>query len=190
MVLWCLATAASIVVASLALRPVLRTALPADSVHTAATEDRGNRQLITQTLPAPPSPTASPEDEPAVGDPKSAFDKPAGGRTTAPTTAPAQPRTTAVRLVDGWTVTTGADGVDVYVRSFRTGGGDAVVRIRAGIVSLVTATPRGGYSVSRGQTQSNRVLVQFVADAGNVSYIVDCMWWQNAPHGEVSKIGS
>ncbi|WP_432824916.1 hypothetical protein [Dactylosporangium sp. CA-092794] len=183
---WCLATAASIAVASLALRPVLRTAVPSDSVPLAATDDRDNRAVVTQTLPPPPVDISS-----AAGRTSAA-----GATTRPPSSAPAAPRTSAAqtstappRVVDGWSVSTGQDGVDVYLKSFRSDGGDAVVRIRAGVVSLVTATPRDGYSVSQGQTEPSRLVVQFVAANGSAAYLVDCMWWQNAPHGEVTRVG-
>jgi hypothetical protein len=92
--------------------------------------------------------------------------------------------------VDGWTVTTDGEGVDTYLRSFRSEGGDAVIRIRDAVVSLVTATPRGGYSVSRSQTEPTRLVVQFISDGGNAAYLVDAMWWQNSPHGSVTRIGT
>lgn len=185
--LWCLATTASIAVASLALRPVLRTAVPADSVPAAATEDAGDRPAATRTLaplpgPASTAPATPPRSSPpsGPGTPRGSASPAAGQRSS--TAAPA-------RTVDGWTVTTGADGVDVYLRSFRTGGGDAVIRIRAGVVSVVTATPRDGYSVSQSQSDPSRLAVQFVPADGGVAYLVDCMWWQNGPHGEVTTIG-
>ncbi|HTJ37078.1 MAG TPA: DNA mismatch repair protein MutL [Dactylosporangium sp.] len=189
--LWCLATAASIGVASLALRPVLRTAVPDDSVP-AAVDEQGNREAVTQTLP--PQLTGPPPAPTIVADPSSAFGP---ASSAAPTHGAATPSTAAkpttgtpARMVDGWTVTSGADGVDVYLRSFRSDGGDAVIRIRAGVVSLVTATPRDGYSVSQAQTEPSRLAVQFVATGGGAAYLVDCMWWQDAPHGEVTRIGT
>ncbi|MGI5242404.1 hypothetical protein [Dactylosporangium sp. CA-139066] len=190
--LWCLATAASIGVASLALRPVLRTAVPDDAVPAAAGE-QGGREAVTQTLPPDPAFSVTPRPT-IIADPSSAFSPPPGAP---PTHGAASPSATAkattaapARIVDGWTVTTGPDGVDVYLRSFRSDGGDAVIRIRAGVVSLVTATPRDGYSVSQSQTEPSRLVVQFVASAGGAAWLVDCMWWQNAPHGEVTRIGS
>ncbi|GAA2379685.1 hypothetical protein GCM10010170_086540 [Dactylosporangium salmoneum] len=194
--LWCLATTASIGVASLALRPVLRTAVPQDSVPVATDEQAGGREVVTQTLPPPsldppgPSPTI-------ISDPGSAFSPPASPppapRTSgaAPTTAGARPTSAApARYVDGWTVTTGSDGVDVYLKSFRTDGGDAVIRIRGGVVSVVTATPRDGYSVAQSQTEPTRLVVQFISSHGNAAWLVDCMWWQNTPHGDVTRIGT
>jgi len=190
--LWCLATTASIGVATLALRPVLRTAVPQDSIPVAADDGRADRRVATQTLP-PPSAAASTPATVVIEDPSSAFtprpSTPGAARTTqAP---PAQPTTQAPppRVVDGWTVTTGSDGVDVYLRSFRSDGGDAVVRIRAEVVSLVTATPRNGYSVSQAQTEPSRLVVQFVSGSGGAAYLVDCLWWQGGPHGEVTRIG-
>ncbi|WP_432971833.1 hypothetical protein [Dactylosporangium sp. CA-233914] len=189
--LWCLATTASIGVASLALRPVLRTAVPQDSVPVAAGDEHGDRRVATQTLP-PPSVAGSEPATVIVSDPPSALTpRPVTSSTPqkSPTTTP--PRTTAAaRVVDGWTVTTGSDGVDVYLKSFRSDGGDAVMRIRGGVVSLVTATPRDGYSVSQAQTEPSRLVVQFIAARNDVAYLVDCLWWQNGPHGTVTRVGN
>jgi hypothetical protein len=191
--LWCLATAASIAVASLALRPVLRTAVPDDSVP-AAVGEQGGREAVTQTLP-PDTAFASAGPKPTIiADPSSAFSPQSSAPPThgAASPSPTAKATTAApaRIVDGWTVTAGSDGVDVYLRSFRTDGGDAVIRIRIGVVSVVTATPRNGYSVSQAQTEPSRLVVQFIASSGGAAWLVDCMWWQNAPHGEVTQIGS
>ncbi|MEV8517930.1 hypothetical protein [Dactylosporangium sp. NPDC051484] len=191
--LWCLATAASIAVASLALRPVLRTAVPQDTVPVQADEERGNREPATQTLPA--HATGSPRPAPTVASgPRSTFTPPTSAPAShgsASTPAGQKPTTGApARMVDGWTVTTGTDGVDVYLKSFRSDGGDAVIRIRAGVVSVVTATPRDGFSVSQSQSLPDRLVVQFVSSSGGAAYLVDCMWWQNAPHGQVTRIGS
>ncbi|MFC4997664.1 DNA mismatch repair protein MutL [Dactylosporangium cerinum] len=180
--LWCLATAASIAVASLALRPVLHTAVPSDSLPVPAAEARGPGDLIPQP-PAPSfaSPATSATSRPATSAPP---------RTSAP--PPTTKATTAApaRIVDGWTVTTDGDGVDTYLRSFRSEGGDAVIRIRDAVVSLVTATPRSGYSASRAQTEPTRLVVQFISDSGNAAYLVDAMWWQESPHGTVTRIGT
>jgi hypothetical protein len=184
--LWCVATAASIAVASLALRPVLHTAVPSDSLPAPAAEAPGPGDLIAQPGPPPSSSAAG-----------------APGRSPAPTGTRAAPRTSAAatptakaitgspaRVVDGWTVTTGGDGVDTYLRAFRSEGGDAVIRIRDAVVSLVTATPRDGYSVSRAQSEPTRLVVQFVSGGGTAAYLVDAMWWLGAPHGTVTRIGA
>ncbi|MFI5910058.1 hypothetical protein [Dactylosporangium sp. NPDC051541] len=189
--LWCLATTASIGVATLALRPVLRTAVPQDTIPVAADDSRGDRPVTTQTLPPPAVATSKPPTL-APGDPKSTASAPpttAGAKTTS-ASPPAQKTTAAPRIVDGWTVTAGDDGVDVYLKSFRSDGGDAVMRIRAEVVSVVTATPRQGYSVSQAQTEPSRMVVQFVNGNGGAAYLVDCLWWQGGPHGEVTKIGN
>ncbi|MET7424528.1 DNA mismatch repair protein MutL [Dactylosporangium sp. NPDC005555] len=182
--LWCLATTASIAVASLALRPVLHTAVPSDSLPVPAAEARGPGDLIPQPGLPPPSSV--------VPAPPTSGGSPATPRTSGAATPPPAKVTTAApaRVVDGWTVTTGGDGVDTFLRSFRSEGGDAVIRIRDGAVSLVTATPRDGYSVSRGQTEPNRLVVQFISNGGAAAYLVDAMWWQGAPHGTVTRIGT
>jgi hypothetical protein len=184
--LWCLATTASIAVASLALRPVLHTAVPSDWLPVPAAEARGPGDLIPQPgLPPPTTAASAHASSPSPGVTSAA------PRTSAAPTPTAKPTTDPpARVVDGWTVTTGGDGVDTYLRSFRSEGGDAVIRIRDGIVSLVTATPRGGYSVSRAQTEPTRLVVQFVSDGGDAAYLVDAMWWQDAPHGTVTRIGT
>src|SRR5690349_13082380 len=107
--LWCLATAASIGVASLALRPVLHTAVPDDSVP-AAVREQGGRQAVTQTLPPDAAFSAAPATTSASSPPPSA--PPTHG---AASPSPSSRPTTAApaRTVDGWTVTTGSDGVDV-----------------------------------------------------------------------------
>ena len=181
--LWCLATTASIAVASLALRPVLHTAVPSDWLPVPAAEARGPGDLIPQPgLPAPSSPAGS---SPTSGP------SPAPPRTSSAATPTAKVTTgSPARVVDGWTVTTGGDGVDTYLRSFRSEGGDAVIRIRDGVVALVTATPRDGYSVSRAQTEPTRLVVQFISDSGNAAFLVDAMWWQGGPHGTVTRIGT
>jgi hypothetical protein len=184
--LWCLATAASIAVASLALRPVLHTAVPSDSLPVPAAEARGPGDLIPQPGLPPPS-SAAGATTPSAPPPSSS----AAPRTSAAPTPTAKATTaTPARVVDGWTVTTDSDGVDTYLRSFRSEGGDAVIRIRDGVVSLVTATPRSGYSVSRAQTEPTRLVVQFISDDGSAAYLVDAMWWQSAPHGSVTRIGT
>ncbi|MFF5231612.1 DNA mismatch repair protein MutL [Dactylosporangium sp. NPDC000521] len=187
--LWCLATTASIGVASLALRPVLRTAVPSDSLPVPAAEARGPGDLIPQPgLPPLTTPVSPPAATGAATTPGATSAVP---RTSAAATPSVKVTTAApARVVDGWTVTTGADGVDTYLRSFRSEGGDAVIRIRDGVVSVVTATPRGGYSVSRAQTEPSRLVVQFISAGGEAAYLVDAMWWQGAPHGTVTRIGT
>jgi hypothetical protein len=183
--LWCLATAASIAVASLALRPVLHTAVPSDSLPVPAAEARGPGDLMPQPGLSPPSSASSPVTTSARPSTSSSAPR------TSAAPPPAKPTTgSPARVVDGWTVTTDGEGVDTYLRSFRSEGGDAVIRIRDAVVSLVTATPRGGYSVSRSQTEPTRLVVQFISDGGNAAYLVDAMWWQNTPHGSVTRIGT
>lgn len=187
---WCLATAASIAVATLALRPVLRTAVPSDSVPV---ETRGHRELIAQP-PVPGSIIATAPSPAGSGTPGPTAPGTAPRTSTAPPTPTSKPITgvtgAAARIVDGWTVTTGSDGVDTYLKSFRSDGGDAVIRIRAAVVSLVTASPRSGYSASVAQSEPTRLVVQFVSTSGSSAYLVDCLWWQDAPHGEVTRIGT
>src|SRR5262245_36232772 len=120
---WCAATLASIGLATVALQPVLRTATP----------DLASAPLPSSPVaPPPPVVTAPPTPSPS---PAASLPSPSGTRLR--TTPPPSPPT----VVDGWTVTTGADGQPRYTRSFRVGGGTAVIFMTPGRVRLVTATP-------------------------------------------------
>ena len=89
--------------------------------------------------------------------------------------------------MDGWTVTTEADGSVSYLRSFQTPGGLAVIRMVPGLVSLVSATPSTGYTVTTTQDGDVRLVIQFTAS--QTSDIVDAIWWNDAPYAQVSHIG-
>jgi hypothetical protein len=189
---WCAATATSIVLASVALLPVLRTSTPEDSAlaQLPAAE--------TSSFPAPlPSVTT---DEPEQGDKPSP--RPSRTTTKPPTTAPPEatetttPPATATRATtpptkteDGWTVTTAADGVRTYVRSFRVEGGQAVIRMTSeAVVSLVTATPADGYAVQKVQDSPDNMAVYF-NETGH-SFIIHATWHNDRPFVQVSEIGS
>lgn len=163
---WCAATLASIGVATVALQPVLRTATPsvaepppARAVEAAATP----RPSPTRSVSPPPSPRASTPPSP---------------------TAASSPTAT---VVDGWTVTTGADGQPTYLRSFRTCGGRAVIRMAPGKVRLVTATPDPGFAVSATQNEPGNLAVQFT-EQGHYC-IVHAMWHNDAPYVQLSEVG-
>ena len=107
--------------------------------------------------------------------------------TTTPTTAPTtKPATTTE---DGWTVTTGADGIRTYVKSYSVKGGQAVIKMTSdGVVSLVTATPADGFTVQKTQSAPTDMAVYF--NETNHSFIIHAIWWNDAPFVEVSEIGS
>ena len=191
---WCAATATSIVLASVALLPVLRASAP---------EDSALAQLPaadTNSFPAPlPRQTGAPPVR-AAPTTTTARPRPTTTRTSAPppstsaasTARPpvAQQRSTPPpRTEDGWTVTTGADGVRTYVRSFRVEGGQAVIRTTsAGVVALVTATPADGWAVQKVQDTPDNMAVYF--NETNHSFIIHATWFNDRPFTEVSEIGS
>lgn len=176
---WCLATLASIGVATVALRPVLRTTTPgldmAPLEHPAAVGG-------TRTPTAGPSRASSPQPS------RSATPGPSRSRRATPSPpAPARPSATATATtIDGWTVTTGADGQPTYVRSFRLDGGQAVIRMTTGNVRLVTATPNPGYVVTTVQNEPGNLAVQFTEP--NHYFIIHAVW-HNGPFAEVSEVG-
>ncbi|TCB95637.1 DNA mismatch repair protein MutL [Micromonospora zingiberis] len=185
---WCVATASSIVLASMAILPVLRAPV---------VEDRALSQLPSAELPSLPTPLPSSTIAPV--DPAPTTSRPAPRPTTSETTAPAatassRPATRPSRsttptatIEDGWTVTTGTDGVRSYVRSFRVAGGQAVIRMTsAGVVELVTATPADGYAVQTVQNSPDNMAVYF---NGNRNFIVHAIWWDDRPFVQVSEVG-
>ena len=142
---WLAATAASILLASVALTPVLRTAAPED---TALNQLPAAQQTsFPAPLPEVTSPPKSPSPSP----------KPTK-KTTAPATTPKTTTTPPTTTEDGWTVTTGDDGVRTYVRSFRVEGGQAVIKMTSdAVVQLVTATPADGYAVQKVQDSADNM---------------------------------
>ncbi|WP_250000109.1 DNA mismatch repair protein MutL [Actinoplanes sp. M2I2] len=189
---WCAATATSIVLASVALLPVLRTSSP---------DDRALAQLPaadSSAFPAP-LPSVTTPAGPATRKPPPATTRPT---TTKPatTTTPPRPTTTTPRpdattttapatTEDGWTVTTDGDGKRTYVRSFRVEGGQAVIRTTSdGVVSLVTATPADGWSVQKVQDSPGNLAVYF--NETQHSFIIHATWFNDRPFVQVSEVGS
>ena len=186
---WCLATATSIVLSSVALLPVLN----------AARADPGALPDLDRALPVPapaastlPSPVpeapsaASPSAAPSSARPAPASRTPSRTPTTKPATkAATMPPTTTE---DGWTVTD-SDGEKTYVRSFRVEGGQAVIKVTgAGVVSVVTATPADGYSVQQTQNTPDNLAIYFIETGHH--FIIHVTWFNGAPFAQVSEVGS
>ncbi|WP_239153423.1 DNA mismatch repair protein MutL [Virgisporangium aliadipatigenens] len=176
---WCASTLASIAVGMVALQPVLRAAAPPPAPDLAARAP----QIAGQPAPSLPSalPSATPSGSrsagpSATGSPRAASPPAAGGAEKTPT------------VVDGWTVTTSADGTKTYMRSFRVAGGQAVIRMTPGKVTLVSATPNPGYSVDTVQNEPGNLAVQFTE--ANHYFIIHALWHNNAPFSEVSEVGN
>jgi hypothetical protein len=195
---WLAATLTSIVLASVAMLPVLRTATPDGGALVSADQlrDAGPGEPIplpsAPSVPAPsatPSPagttTRTPGSAPTLDEraPATATSPPPATTTT--TTPPAaRPETT---VEDGWTVTTDAAGGRTYLRSFRVEGGQAVIRISGGRVQLVTATPSEGYEVATVQNSPDNLAVYF--NEPNHSFIVHAVWNVDRPFAQVSEVG-
>lgn len=78
----------------------------------------------------------------------------------------------------------GANGTKTYLRSFSTAGGDTAIRMTPGNVSLVSATPRAGYTVDVARGDTTRLVVRFIS--GDQVYSVDAIWWENRPYVEIT----
>lgn len=173
---WCAATLASIGVATVALQPVLRTATP--DLASAPLDRAAAAPPPVTSAPAPPpsSPSATPSPSPS---PAASRSRPTSPTATTPPPSPAT-------VVDGWTVTTGSDGQTTYTRSFRVGGGSAVIRMTPGRVHLVTATPNPGYTVDVVQNEPGNLAVQFTEP--NHYFVIHAVW-QGKPVAQVSEVG-
>ncbi|MGW0503852.1 DNA mismatch repair protein MutL [Micromonospora sp. NPDC003241] len=185
---WCVATASSIVLASVAILPVLREPVAQDRALSPppAVETPGPPTPLPSSAP-PPTTSASPRPSVSPTSTPSATPEPVESRR--PTTRPSRTTAPTVTTEDGWTVTVGDDGVRSYVRSFRVEGGQAVVRMTsAGVVELVTATPADGYAVQKVQNSPDNMAVYF--NAPGRSFIIHAIWWDDRPFVQVSKVGS
>jgi hypothetical protein len=197
---WLAATLTSIVLASVAMLPVLRTATPDGGALVSADQlrDAGPGEPIPlPSAPSVPAPSATPSpagtttrtpgsaptlDERAPATATATGPPPATTTTTTPPAA--RPETT---VEDGWTVTTDAAGGRTYLRSFRVEGGQAVIRISGGRVQLVTATPSEGYEVATVQNSPDNLAVYF--NEPNHSFIVHAVWNVDRPFAQVSEVG-
>ncbi|GAA2650142.1 hypothetical protein Adu01nite_73180 [Paractinoplanes durhamensis] len=173
--------------ASTAILPVLRTTAPQDG----ALAQLPAGQSVSFPAPLPAVTESKPAESPSTTSPTS---RPP--RTTAPavtgkptTTTPSTRTTTPpTKTEDGWTVTTAADGLRTYVRSFQVEGGQAVIRMTSdGVVTLVTATPAQGYAVQKVQDSPDNMAVYF--NETNHSFIIHAVWWDDRPFAEVSEVG-
>jgi hypothetical protein len=195
---WLAATLTSIVLASVAMLPVLRTAtggegglISADRLRDSGTSGR----IPLPPVPSGPSPAPAPGRTPATSppagpapadDPEHSATPSRPPRSSAPATTPPVSEPVS-EIVDGWTVTTGGDGVRTFVRSFQVDGGHAVIRAAAGRIELVTATPGNGFEVATVQNSPDNLAVYF--NEANHSFIVHVVWNVDRPFAQVDEIG-
>jgi hypothetical protein len=181
---WCAATASSIVLASVALLPVLRTAAPEDSAL--STID----QLSAATsfpVPLPSVARTSASATPGSSNPRGSPSR-TPGSTPSTRTAPTRTKAPVTTTEDGWTVTSSDDGVRTCLRSFKVTGGQAVIKMTSdGVVTLVTATPADGYAVQKTQSRPDDLAVYF--NEANHSFIIHATWWNDAPFAQLSEVG-
>ncbi|MEU8656071.1 DNA mismatch repair protein MutL [Actinoplanes philippinensis] len=188
---WCVATATSIVLSSVALSPVLNAAR-ADSGELPDIDQLPAQAAVSETSAPAPEDTAGPtrpvKPSPSRSRPSPADPKPSSKSPSAPAPGTATTSTPpATSTENGWTVTT-SDGVKTYVKSFTTEGGVAVIRMTSkGTVSLVTATPADGYRVEKQGSDVNLAVYFIRTEKG---FIVHAQWWNDEPFVEVSEVGS
>jgi hypothetical protein len=185
---WCAATATSIVLASVAILPVLRTTTPSDTALSSIGPLPAAQTSFPAPLPSAGASSAGPSPAPSSRRPRPSSATPKPSHTTAPASRPARATTPPTTTEDGWTVTTEDDGSRTYVRSFQVEGGQAVIKMTsAGVVSLVTATPADGYAVQKTQDSPGNMAVYF-NETGH-SFIIHAVWWDDRPFTEVSEVG-
>lgn len=176
---WCAATAAGVAIASFALEPVLRTAVP-DAV--APVSDNENA-VATAPQPAPALTDQTPVH--SAGSPSVSGSHRAGPTATH---RPSPTVESSVSYQDGWTVVTDASGNKSYFRTYTTNGGTASFRLVPGTVYLVAATPAAGFQVDTTQSQPDDLAVVF--HTANHSFTVNVLWYLNAPYAQVTEVGS
>ncbi|MFI5844869.1 hypothetical protein ACIA8K_34730 [Catenuloplanes sp. NPDC051500] len=71
-----------------------------------------------------------------------------------------------------------------YVRSFKVDGGQTVIEIRDQVVSLVSATPAGGFTADVAQPSPERLVVRFTGSGQ--AFTIDALWFNNGPYAEVT----
>jgi hypothetical protein len=177
LIAWLAATGLGITVSWYGLRPVLDTAVPDRATPLSAADLRNLAPVPVATpppLPSGPASSGPASSGPASSGPSPASSKPPLARSSPP-----------ARVVDGWTVITESDGSTSYLRTLQSIGGDAAVRVRPGTASLVSATPRPGYTVTVLQPAPTRVVVQFVRQTRMST--VDALWWDDHPFAQVSE---
>jgi hypothetical protein len=188
MVAWLLATVLGAATVWVGLRPVLETALPDRGIPLSASDLR--RLSPSPIAPARPEATQAVTESPTPA-PSSAAQRtsqppsptPTAGRSSAPTPSPppAAPKQTTV---NGWTATE-TGGQVTYVRSFKVDGGQAVIQIRNQVVSLVSATPAGGFTTDVAQPSPERLVVRFTGTGQ--AFTIDALWFNNGPYAEVTS---
>jgi cytoskeletal protein RodZ len=188
---WCAATATSIVLASIAILPVLRTDSPTDTALSSIDQLPAAQTGVPAPLPSVTSPSPDrPDPSPTTRKPRPSKTTPTPSVKPKPPPATTVPATTAppTTTEDGWTVTTEDDGSRTYVRSFQVEGGQAVIKMTSkGAVSLVTATPADGYAVQKTQDSPGNMAVYF--NETNHSFIIHAVWNIDRPFTEVSEVG-
>ncbi len=105
---------------------------------------------------------------------------------SAPPAVPSRPASPVPKpkpsLYDGWAYSNG-----VFTRAFDVTGGQATVRIADGVVSLVSSSPRDGYTITSEQPQPQRLVLKFFKSGARYT-IVDCHWWEGRPYAEVTNL--
>ncbi|MBV1850371.1 hypothetical protein [Catellatospora tritici] len=181
---WAAATAVAATVVWIGLRPVLAAAVP-EPVPLSLESVRSPAVAPSRPV-VPPAPSRTPSPQPSASSVPSAAPSTGPSPSRRPPAATPNPKPSPYETVEGWQVVPEKDGSVSYLRSFATSGGDAVIRIAAETVHLVSATPRGTYQVAVSQTEDNRLVVQFY-DTGR-QFIIDTMWWQEKPWAQVSDV--
>jgi hypothetical protein len=173
---WAVATALTVGVAWLGIRSVLVAAVPSRISPLSAADLRN----------AAPKPSPSPAPEP-VPQPTPTPTVVAPPPTIPPATPPANAPATKVAPTpsDSWAPVPDGKGGTAYRRTFRTGGGDAVVLSGPGQVKIESSKPRAGFTVTIARQGDESVIVSFVGPRRSSR-----VWarWNNGPYAEVTEV--
>jgi hypothetical protein len=157
LLVWTLATTATVSASWLGVRSVLATAAPSRTQPLSAAE-------LRDAAPAKPSPTPSP--------------------TPAASPSPPRPRAPTPTPTGQWTAAPDGRGGTAYRRTFRLRGGEVTVWCARGDVRLLGAKPAQGYEVDRDLMNPENLLVTLRSRQHTSRVFVS---WRDGPYAELTE---
>jgi hypothetical protein len=155
---WTLATTATMGASWLGIRSVLHAAAPSRTTPLSAVELR--QAAPTQTTP-PPAP-ASPSRAPAAGPSPSASASPSAS----------------------WTPVPHGDGGTAYRRTFRVRGGTVTCLVEPSGARVLDTQANRGFNTEQARPDPRSVMVSFISNA-HVSRVYAT--WRNGPYAEITE---
>ena len=165
-------------------RPAPLSATQVRDKRTRATETPLTDELTTTTIGSNPVDPASPIEnpsDPSTSDPSTSDPSPSGG---SPTATSAPPTGNSGTGPNGPAPTGPAVTTASVTRTYDLVGGTVTLRFTSAQVTVLTATPKAGFSVDIDETHENGTRVEFESEDHRSR--VDA-WWDGGPQDEVRE---